>query len=57
MKKEYLKPDMKVVELQHHAMLLAGSNNKLRGVSATGLVSEDNLYIDDDEAGDGFWGR
>ena len=53
MKKEYLKPDMKVVELQHHAMLLAGS--KLTSTSTTGL--DDDLLISDDEAGTGFWGR
>lgn len=55
MKKEYIKPDMKVVELQHMTQLLAGSNNKLRGTDITGL--DDDLDIDDEEVGTGFWGR
>ena len=56
MKKEYIKPGMQVVELQHKTQLLAGSN-KLRGVKTTGIDDDDDLDIDDEEAGTGFWGR
>ena len=55
MKKEYIKPDIEVVQLQHMTPLLAGSN--LNSISTTGLAAEDAIIIDDDEAGDGFWGR
>ena len=54
MKKEYIKPDMKVVELQHMTQLLVGSNT-LTGTSTTGL--DDDLDIDGEEVGTGFWGR
>ena len=54
MKKEYIKPDMKVVELQHMTQLLVGSNT-LTGTSTTGI--DDDLDIDDEEVGTGFWGR
>lgn len=56
MKKEYIKPDMKVVELQHMTQLLAGSNT-LTGTSTTGIDPLDDLGIDDEEVGTGFWGR
>ena len=55
-KKQYTKPDMQVVELQHKTQLLAASN-KLRGVDTTGLDDDDDLDIDDEEAGTDFWGR
>lgn len=57
MKKEYIKPEMQVVELQHHCQILAGSNNRLTGTSTTGLDPLDDLDIDDEEVGTGFWGR
>ena len=50
MKREYMKPTMKVVELQHQHQLLADSVN-------TGLGDGDDFTIDDTPAGDGFWGR
>ena len=56
MKKEYIKPDMKVVELQHMTQLLSGSNT-LTGTSTTGIDPLDDLDIDDEEVGTGFWGR
>ena len=57
MKKEYIKPGMQVVELQHKTQLLAGSN-KLRGVKTTSIDDDDDdLDIDDEEVGTGFWGR
>ena len=54
MKREYMKPTMKVVELQHQHQLLAGS--PLDSVN-TGLGEEDDFEIEDTPAGDGFWGR
>ena len=54
MKREYMKPTMKVVELQHQHQLLAGS--PLDSVN-TGLDDGDDFTIDDTPAGDGFWGR
>ena len=44
MKREYMKPTMNVVELQHQHQLLAGSITDVQ-------------TIDDTPAGDGFWGR
>ena len=52
MKKEYIKPDMQVVEIRQH-QLLCGS--PLTSTSTTGI--DDDLDIDDEEAGNGFWGR
>jgi hypothetical protein len=54
MKREYLKPTMKVVELQHQHQLLAGS---ITDVKTTGLGDGDDFTIDDTPAGDDFWGR
>ena len=55
MKREYMKPTMKVVELQHQHQLLAGS---ITDVQTTGLDEGETLTIDDDTpACDGFWGR
>ena len=54
MKSEYMKPTMKVVELQHQHQLLTGS--PLDSVD-TGLGEEENFEIEDTPAGDGFWGR
>ncbi len=53
-KKEYQKPTVKVVELQHRTMLLSGSS-PVRSVNAgdTGIGIDEN----DEPAGDGFWGR
>ena len=54
MKREYMKPTMKVVELQHQHQLLTGS--PLDSVDIN-LDEEDDFEIDDTPAGDGFWGR
>ena len=54
MKREYMKPTMKVVELQHQHQLLAESITDLQ---TTGLGEEDDFEIEDTPAGDGFWGR
>ena len=53
MKREYMKPTMKVVELQHQHQLLAGSLTS----TSTNLDPVEELEIDDTPAGDGFWGR
>ena len=51
MKKEYMKPTMKVVQLRRRTLLLQAS------VASTNLTTEDALIIDDTPAGNGFWGR
>ena len=43
-KKEYMKPTMRVVKVQHQSHILAGS---LRSVKSSGLDSEDDLLYDD----------
>jgi len=43
-KKEYMKPTMWVVKVQHQSHILAGS---LRSVKSSGLDSEDDLQYDD----------
>ena len=54
MKKEYMKPTMNVVQLQHRTMILAGSIT----TTSTNLTGTDAIDIDEDTpAGDGFWGR
>ncbi len=55
MKKEYIKPEQRVVELQHHCQILAGSNQLTS--TNTNLTGDDVLDIDDEEVGTGFWGR
>lgn len=52
-KKQYMKPEQRVVELHHMNQLLAGS---LRSVKSSGIDSEDEFEIED-EVGSGFWGR
>ena len=57
MKKEYMKPTVSVVELQHKCQILAGSG-LVGATKSDGLDSEeDNFVIDDEEVGTGFWGR
>ena len=53
-KKEYVKPTIRVVELQHRNFLLSGS---LVGTAASNLDPKDVILIDDDPVGEGFWGR
>ena len=45
-KKEYMKPVMKVIELQHKSQILAGSVTNL---TTFGLDDEDDLILPDDE--------
>lgn len=54
MKKEYIKPDMKVVEIRQH-QILCGSPLT---TTSTNLTGDDVLDIDEDNpGGSGFWGR
>ena len=54
MKKEYMKPTVKVVEQRHRTMLLGGSG--LRSVQNTGFDdTEDELGISDTPSSS--WGR
>ena len=54
MKREYMKPTIQVVHLQHQHQLLAGSLT----TTSTNLGEGETLTIDDDTpAGNGFWGR
>ncbi len=45
-KKEYMKPAMKVIELQHKSQILAGSVTSL---TTSGLDDEDKLILPDGE--------
>ena len=53
MKREYMKPTIQVVHLQHQHQLLAGSLTS----TSTNLDKEDDFEIEDTPAGGGFWGR
>jgi len=60
MKREYMKPTMRVVKLQHKCQILSVSDRSLRGVNNTGLDDDDeddDIDIDDTTVGNGFWGR
>ncbi|MBQ8065107.1 MAG: hypothetical protein IJ144_01515 [Prevotella sp.] len=52
-KKEYMKPTMRVVKVQHQSHILAGS---LRSVKSSGLDDEDDLLYDDLEGNGGDQG-
>ena len=57
MKKEYIKPSMKAIKLQHSTQLLAGSGN-LRGLQSSGWeVVEDELDLSDQGGGSSIWDR
>ena len=57
MKKEYMKPSMKAIELQHSARLLAGSGD-VRGLQSSGWEnSEDELDLSDQGGGSSIWDR
>ena len=53
MKKEYMKPEQRVVVLRHRTMLLSGSGPV--GFTSTNLSSEDDFEIEDTPNSD--WGR
>ena len=50
-KKEYLKPEQRVIMLQQKAMLLNASK------VGTNLPGSDGMIIDDNPSTDPFWGR
>ena len=52
MKKEYIKPTIQVVQLESKTQLLFVS-----GVQNSGLEIEDNILIDNDGVGSGFFAR
>ena len=53
MKKEYMKPTMCVVNIQHSGIICTSLTT-----TSTNLDGGETLTIDDDTpAGDGFWGR
>lgn len=45
-KKDYQKPTMKVVELQHRTQILAGSVQTLSGPNSSGSGSQDEDWYD-----------
>ena len=47
-KKEYMKPVMKVIELQHKSQILAGS---VTSVTTTGLDDDNLIHTSDDQSG------
>ena len=57
MKKEYMKPSMKAIELQHSARLLAGSGD-MKGLKSSGWEnSEDELDLSDQGGGSSILDR
>ena len=55
MKKEYMTPTMRVVELQHKTCLLQASGTKY--ISTSGLDAADDLNISDEGGGSSIWDR
>ena len=55
MKKEYMKPAMCVVELQHKTQLLQAS--MLRSIETAGLDSGDELEVSQEGGGSTIWDR
>ena len=56
MKKEYMKPAMRVVELQHKTMLLQARGAKSLGLSGFD-DEEDELDLSDQGGGSNIWDR
>lgn len=57
MKKEYMKPSMTAIELQHMTRLLAGSGD-VRGLQSSGWSDpEDVLIISDQGGSSSIWDR
>ena len=55
MKKEYIKPSMTAIELQHMTRLLAGSGD-VRGLQSSGW-DDHELDISDQGGGSSIWDR
>ncbi len=57
MKKEYIKPSMTAIELQHKAQLMTGSG-EVRGLQSSGWDDpEDKLNLSDQGGGSSIWDR
>ena len=57
MKKEYMKPSMKAIELQHMTRLLAGSDD-VRALQSSGWDDpKDELDLSDQGGGSSIWDR
>ena len=57
MKKEYIKPSMTAIELQHSTQLLAGSG-EVSDVQSSGWEDEeDELDLSDQGGGSSIWDR
>ena len=57
MKKEYIKPSMTAIELQHMTRLLAGSGD-VKGLQSSGLDDpEDVLNLSDQGGSSSIWDR
>lgn len=57
MKKEYMKPSMTAIELQHMTRLLAGSGD-VKGLQSSGLDDpEDVLNLSDQGGSSSIWDR
>ena len=55
MKKDYMKPAMCVVELQHKTQLLQASQTS--SISPTGLGSGEEIGVSDQGGGSNIWDR
>ena len=57
MKKEYMKPSMKAIKLQHSTQLLDGSGD-VKGLQSSGWEdSKDELDLSDQGGGSSIWDR
>ena len=57
MKKEYMKPSMKAIKLQHSTRFLAGSGD-MKGLKSSGWDNpEDELDLSDQGGGSSIWDR
>ena len=60
MKKEYIKPSMKAIELQHKAQLMtvSGEVSDMRGLQSSGWEdSKDELNLSDQGGSSSIWDR
>ena len=57
MKKEYIKPSMTAIELQHKAQLMTGSGEVSDMQSSGWEDSEDELDLSDQGGGSSIWDR
>jgi len=58
MKKEYMKPSMTAIELQHMTRLLAGSGDvDVKGLQSSGWDPEDEFNLSDQGGSSSIWDR